>query len=110
VAVVVAIVVVSVVPVDRATQRQLRHSPRAASRKDWDRFEQQEALVPEPWHGTQLGEFFGWQERAAGVGLSRDKERSTLGKRWYSLDTCPSAQCVSTCSLSACPRVPVSGN
>jgi hypothetical protein len=26
--------------------------PEKASKSDWDRFVQQEALVPEPWHGT----------------------------------------------------------
>jgi hypothetical protein len=33
-------------------EKQLRHSLIRASKTDWDRFVQQEALVPAPWHGT----------------------------------------------------------
>jgi uncharacterized protein YbjT (DUF2867 family) len=32
------------------------------------------ALSPEPWHGTQSGVFFGWQEGAVAGDSSRDTE------------------------------------
>jgi hypothetical protein len=37
-------------------------------------YELKEAPVPAPWHGTQLGEFSGWQEGAVGADSSRDTE------------------------------------
>jgi hypothetical protein len=38
---------------------------------------------PSTWHGMELVEFSGWQERAAGACSSRDKERPTLGKAHF---------------------------
>jgi hypothetical protein len=55
-------------------EKQLQHFLTKASKGDWDRFVQQEALVPELWHGTELGVFFGWHERAVGTDSCRDKE------------------------------------
>jgi hypothetical protein len=54
-------------------ETKLRNFPINAYKSDWDRFAQQEALATAPWHGTESGVFFGWQEGAAGADSSRHR-------------------------------------
>jgi hypothetical protein len=57
-----------------AKEKQIRQSLIKVSKSYSHQYKLQEALAPELWHGTQLGESFGWQEGAAGAASSRGKE------------------------------------
>jgi hypothetical protein len=65
----IAATMVAVAVVDG--KKKFQNSLMKASKSDLNLL-QQEALVPEHWHGNLSGVSFGWQEGADGVYSSRD--------------------------------------